>query len=398
MYKKTLRQYYILSCLFNTGGLQIICAIYVAFLMKNGLNLLQVNLVNAAYFLTMFICEIPTGAFADIFGRKKAFVTACAIMCGSMVVYGLSHTFTGFLIAEVMAAIGCTFRSGAFQAWMVDSLKHQGYTGELRPIFSRNSMICQIGSGVGAITGSYLYVVNPALPWLVGGASMALTTVVAFFIMKEDYFVKAAFSWKRGLVSMGDIARKSMRYGLDDKAVRFVLIVTGMQIFSVQALNMYWQPFFKGQGISEQHLGFIFVGVIAMMAMGAWLALHMDVNGKEKRMILMMQAIAGLLAMAAPLVPGALFMVAIYLLHELPRGACSPLMDSYLQKRIPSGERATITSFCAVAPHIGGAIGLVVSGVIAQCFGITVAWVISGMSLIVGAIVISRNGNGKSEE
>jgi sugar phosphate permease len=73
-------------------------------------------------------------------------------------------------------------------------------------------------------------------------------------------------------------------------------------------------------------------------------------------------------------------------------------MDSYLQKRIPSGERATITSFCAVAPHIGGAIGLVVSGVIAQCFGITVAWVISGMSLIVGAIVISRNGNGKSEE
>ena len=69
--RRLIRQYYTLSCLFNAGGLSIISAIYVSFLMKNGMSLLQVNLVNTAYFLTLFICEIPTGAFADIFGRKK---------------------------------------------------------------------------------------------------------------------------------------------------------------------------------------------------------------------------------------------------------------------------------------------------------------------------------------
>ena len=88
MQKRIISQYYILSCLFNAGGTQVISAIYVTFLIKNGLSLLEVNLVNMSFFLTLFICEIPTGAFADIFGRKKSFVLACVLMCLSMFVYG----------------------------------------------------------------------------------------------------------------------------------------------------------------------------------------------------------------------------------------------------------------------------------------------------------------------
>src|SRR6185369_4258736 len=124
MQRKIIRQYYVLSCLFNGGGMSIISAIYVTFLIHNGLNLFQVNLVNAIFFLTLFLCEIPTGAFADIFGRKTSFVAACGMLCASMFVYGSSHTFFGFVLAEMLGAVGTTFRSGAFQAWLVDSLKH----------------------------------------------------------------------------------------------------------------------------------------------------------------------------------------------------------------------------------------------------------------------------------
>jgi len=116
MQKKIIYQYYILSCLFSAAGTQIISAIYVTFLIKNGLNLLEVNLVNMTFFLTLFICEIPTGAFADIFGRKTSFVLACGLMGLSMFVYGASHTFVGFIIAEVIGGIAATFKSGAFQA------------------------------------------------------------------------------------------------------------------------------------------------------------------------------------------------------------------------------------------------------------------------------------------
>ncbi len=189
--------------------------------MKNGLNLLEVNLVNMVFFLTLFICEIPTGAFADIFGRKASFVLACALMCLSMFIYGSSHTFAGFVVAEVVAAIAATFKSGAFQAWLVDSLKHQGYEGEYHHIFGRESLIRQIGGGIGAIAGSYLAVVNPAFPWFLGGTMMGITAVLSYITMQEAYFKKVSFSWKQGLTSMKEVTTSSIRYGMTDKSVRF---------------------------------------------------------------------------------------------------------------------------------------------------------------------------------
>jgi MFS family permease len=395
--KKIIRQYYILSCLFNAGGMQVISAIYVTFLIHNGLNLLQVNLVNTTFFLTLFICEIPTGAFADIFGRKTSFVLACGLMSLSMFIYGMSHTFIGFVVAEIIAAVGATFKSGAFQAWLVDSLKHHGYEGEYNHIFGRENLIRQIGGGIGAVTGSYLAAHNPILPWFVGGSVMAITTLLAYTAMKEDYFMKGTFSWKRGLTSMRDIAVSSIRYGTKDKTVRFILIVTCVQIFSVQALNMYWQPFFRDHKVSEQHLGFLFIGMMVCLAAGAFIASRLRSKGKEKRMIMQSQICAGAIVIAAVLMPSLPLMILLFLLHEMPRGCWNPLLDSYLQKRIPSHERATIASFCAIAPHIGGAVGLVLSGLIAQFFGISAAWIVAGVSLIIGALLVARNGNGDSD-
>ncbi|MCX6716698.1 MAG: MFS transporter [Candidatus Taylorbacteria bacterium] len=366
--------------------------------MHNGLNLFQVNLVNAIYFLTLFLCEIPTGAFADIFGRKKSFVTACALMSISMFVYGSSHTFAGFVLAEIIAAVGSTFRSGAFQAWLVDSLKHFGHDGEdLNHIFGRENLIRQIGGAVGAVAGSYLAARNPALPWFAGGTVMALTTVFAFLIMKEEYFVRGVFSFKKGLHSMRNVALSSIRYGMDHKAVRFILIITCIQIFSIQALNMYWQVFFKNLKVSEEHLGFLYTGMMFAVALGAFVISKLKCKGREKKMIIQSQVLAGGLVIASTLIPGLPFIIILFMMHEMPRGSWSPLIDSYLQKRIPSEERATISSFCSIAPHIGGAIGLLFSGLIAQYFGVTASWIVAGASLIIGALLVARNGDHESD-
>jgi len=397
MQKRIIRQYYTLSFLFNAGGMSIISAVYVTFLIHHGLNLFEVNLVNASYFLTLFVCEIPTGAFADIFGRKTSFVAACGLLCISMFVYGNSHTFTGFTLAEVIAAIGMTFRSGAFQAWLVDSLKHHGYEGEYNRLFGRESLFRQIGGGIGAVAGSYLAARNPSLPWFVGGTCMAITTVYAYVVMKEEYFIHNKFSWKNGFYSMRDIAISSIRYGTEHKAVRFILIITAVQIFAVQALNMYWQPFFRNHKVNEQHLGFLFTGMMVALATGAFIISRLNCKGSEKKMIVRSQICAGLIVITAVLIPGVPLTIIFFLLHEIPRGCWQPLIDSYLQKRIPSHERASIASFCSIAPHIGGVVGLVISGLIAQFFGISVTWIISGLFLIGGAILVNKNGHADAD-
>ena len=393
MQKKIIRQYYTLSFLFNVAGMSVISATYVTYLLNNGLNLFQANMVNAIYFLTLFVFEIPTGAFADIFGRKTSFVTACGLLSASMFVYGCSHSFTGFLIAETIAAIGCTFRTGAFNSWLVDSLKHHGYSGDCRRYFARENMICQIGGAVGAIGGSYLAARSPSLPWFTGGFMLAITTVLAYAIMKEEYFVKSKFSWKSGFISMRDITRSSIQYGKKDKVVRFILITTGIQIFAVQALNMFWQPFFKSHGVKESGLGWIFAGVMLCVAIGSFIASMIKNGHNEKQMILWTQIITGTLILVTVSMSGLPALLTLFLLHEIPRGCCAPLIEGYLQKQIPSHERATISSFCKVSPHITGFIGLLISGLIAQKFGIPVAWTVSGIFLITCALLVARSSN-----
>lgn len=393
MQKKIIGQYIVLSALFSAGGLALHSAIYVSFLMKNNLNLFEVNMVNAFYFFTLFICEIPTGAFADIFGRKTSFVLACGLMSLSMFIYGASTTLSGFILAEVIGAVGSTFRSGAFQAWLVDSLKHEGYMGELTKVFARENFICQVGGGCGAIVGSYLYTYNPAWPWFCGGFGLLLVTILAQVIMKEEYFERHPISWKSGLASMKNTALTSIKYGMNDKAVRFILLITFMQIFAVQALNMYWQPFFKSHGVHESNFGFIFAGVMTSMAIGSLIMLRVNSAGKEKMLILKTQIITGIFVILTVVAFGLPIVLTLFLFHEMMRGMYPPLKDSYLQNRIPSSERATISSFCSIAPHIGGVFGLLISGAIAQSFGIATSWIISGIIFIVGALLVMKNSN-----
>ncbi len=392
MQRRIIRQYFLLSFLFSAGGMQIISAVYVTFLLKNGLNLFEVNLVNAVFFFTLFICEIPTGAFADIFGRKTAFVAACGMTALGMFVYGSSSSFVGFVCAEILCAIGATFRTGAFQAWLVDNLKHYGGRVSYRKIFARESLFNQVGGGLGAIAGSYIAVNHPAMPWFIGASFITAVMILAQMIMKEEYFVHSVFSWRAGLASMREVALTSIRYGANHKAVRFILIITFVQIYSVQALNMYWQPFFKSHGLKEAHFGFLMTGIMVSLALGAFLASRIKGSGKERPTIVKSQVFVGSMVILAALSAGLPLLVIFFLLHEVGRGFWGPMKDSYLHQRIPSHERATIVSFCAVAPHIGGAIGLVISGGIAQAFGISAAWVVGGTVFILGALLVGQNG------
>ena len=177
MNKRTIVQYLTLTSLssFSRGA---IAAVYVPFLLGSGLNLLEVNLVNLIYFSTLFICEIPTGAFADIFGRKASFVVSCLLTTVGGIMYASSKTFWGFASSEAVLAIGATFASGAFKAWLVDKLHHHGYTESLHKVFSKAQIFCLIAGIISAFIGSQLSDVRTWLPWVMSGLVMLITTLL----------------------------------------------------------------------------------------------------------------------------------------------------------------------------------------------------------------------------
>ena len=70
-----------------------------------------------------------------------------------------------------------------------------------------------------------------------------------------------------------------------------------------------------------------------------------------------------------------------------------PLMSGYLNDRIESSTRATVVSAVSVTKYLGAAVGLAVTGYIAQEWSISAAWIVSGLVVLVPIVWLKRNGH-----
>lgn len=382
MAQKAILHYYLLTIL-TRCGINMIAATYVMFLLSKGLNLFEVNLVNVVFFTTLFICEIPTGAFADVFGRKASFVLSCFIFSAGMVIYYFSNTFWEFIFAEALSAVGATFATGAFSSWLVDTLKHHNYEVSTKTIFAKGAQLRHGAGIVAALVGAYLYDISESLPWLVGGIIFAIAGVIAQVIMKEEYFVREKLSFLGGWSKLQDVVRTSLEYGVKTKNIRFImLLVLGLN-FATMAPNMQWQPYFKQWLPNQTALGLLWSGMALAMMLGAWLAPKLLKKvADERRALLYCHLITALCIIGtvmSGILPAAIIM---FYIHEVARGAFEPIKEAYLHDNIPSKARATIISFESIAHHSGGAIGLIASGALALYGSIQLAWIISGIVLL----------------
>jgi MFS family permease len=395
MVRRTILQYYVLSALFSCV-VGFTATTYVNFLISKGLNLFEVNLVNTIFFVTLFLCEIPTGAFADVFGRKASFVVSCFLWGVGNLVYVFSDSFWHFALAEAICAVGATFSSGAFQAWLVDEIKHHGYEGKLDTIFARASYLKTAVLTVAAMIGAYIGSYNLGYPWILNTTFGFIVMVIAMITIRESYFERKPFSFREGLRAMRDTAKASIRYATNDSNVRFVLVLVCVMIFGVQALNMQWAPFYTAH-VGQASLSWVWLGIAGFSMLGAWLAPWILKHTKsEKKALVASRLVSGAtlacLSFASPLAMS----LAIFFLHEMARGTLNPIKDAFLHDNIPSQERATIISFESMAHHIGGAIGLVASGAAALKLGIPTTWMLSGSILVLGTLLVAHNGKKNS--
>ena len=81
--KRQLGLLYISNFMFN---ISIAGAAWVLLLVSDGYSLVQVGLAETIFHVVSLIAEIPSGMFADIFGRKKSLILSCVMSMASALV------------------------------------------------------------------------------------------------------------------------------------------------------------------------------------------------------------------------------------------------------------------------------------------------------------------------
>ncbi|OGF25686.1 hypothetical protein A2303_06825 [Candidatus Falkowbacteria bacterium RIFOXYB2_FULL_47_14] len=393
--KKILAVYYGFEFIINLG-MSFFFSTYTVFLLFNGLNLWQVNLINASFMLSGALFEVPTGSIADNYGRKLSFVLSCFTAAGSMFIYYFSSTFTWFVIAEIIAALGMSFCSGAFDAWAIDSLDLCGESFCLNKLASDKEKIRNLSRIIGTVFGAYIGAINIALPWLVSGITILICGVLAIFLIDESYFQarKKADPERTGLKR---IIKDSCDFGLKNRSIFFLGLSAMAYSFTCMPFNMYWQPFFRdGFSVPVVALGWVHGASLIILYLGNEFAGRFGNKfKKEKYAIILGLVVFAVSAIAAALSPVLFAALIGFYGHEFARGFYAPIQNAYLNRRIPGRVRATVQSFVSMLEGVAAFLGLIASGWIAQNYGVPASWTVAGSFLLLSVLFLGSMKNGE---
>lgn len=383
--------FYVLSFL-STFGMGFVGATYATFLTSFGLDRFAMNTVNIFFMITLFCGELPTGAIADVFGRKTACILAFTIRATGMVIYGFSHSFWAFVLAEVIAGIGMTFENGALQAWAIDRLKHSDGEDTINVIYRRKAQLKLTGAIVGSMCGAVVGMAGLALPWFCGAGVLYAASIATVVLMREEYFEKKRYSFAEGLQAFRTTISNGLQFGFKSPVIQFLFIANAAFLFAVQAPNMFWQLYYKPFIAPHAHYqyGLIHGCALAGMFIGTMFAARVAARlGCEKKALLASFAFIGIWLAVAGALPIFAISFPAFILHEIGRGMFDPIKDKYLNDNIPSENRATLDSLQSTTRHIGSVAGLFVSGIVGTFISDGAAWIMSGAILIACAIVLS---------
>jgi MFS family permease len=383
------RRYYTVWGLYSFAG-GFLFGVYPIFLHSRGLDQFQINSVLATYFLVLFLTDVPTGAFADLLGRRRSYVLGASLRVIAFILYFVAHHYYVFLIAESIDGIGTTFGNGAIDAWGVDALDDAGYEGLKDRLFSRISQLTTLGFMGSAMIGAYVADLNIAWPWLLGAGGYVIAGVVGALLMHDERPRAVKTRVVEIPVQVAARITEGVRSGLSTPTV---MMLSAAGAITVAAWAPYWISwpimFNQSLAVGVWIIGWIYCGLSTARLIGAEVSARyiVDETQRAARVSMLVIAASAMLFLAGLFGGRPAVSLAMLFVMNLFTGAMMPLVQSWFNEQLESGNRATLLSFRSTFETMGGSIGLLFAGHIADTAGIPFEWQIAGLISLCAAPV-----------
>ncbi len=378
-----------------TLSASLIWGVNTLFLLGAGLNIFEVFIANAVFTGSMALFEIPTGVLADTNGRRMSFLLSVVIVAlGTLGYVGVAVINGGlglFCLMSVVLGLGYTFYSGAVEAWLVDALNSVGYEGNMDQVFAHNGIVSGAAMLIGAIAGGFLGNFDLTWPFLARAALLAIVFVIAFFSMRDIGFSPRALKLADLPLEMGQVARAGLTYGWNKPSVRLMMIMSFLQMGFLSWGFYAWQPYFLDLLGREAVwvAGFVSAAIsLAMIAGNTLVEWFTRFCGKRTTLFIGALIIQAVTILGVGFANSFWLAVIFFLLAIGSTGVMGPVKQAYLNKVIPSEQRATVISFDSLVGSIGGVAGQSGLGYLAQERSIASGYILGGFITLIGFPVL----------
>ena len=157
------RQFYQFCAYGFLKNLRFFDPFLLLFFLSKGFDYFDIGILYAIREIGFVLTEIPSGIFADAFGRKKSLIISYFAYLTSFVVFYFSHSFGIVAVAMLLFSFGESFRSGTHKALIFAYLEHKNWISHKADYYGNTRACSQLGSALSAALAAAIVILNANL-------------------------------------------------------------------------------------------------------------------------------------------------------------------------------------------------------------------------------------------
>lgn len=307
----------------------------------------QIGVLDGLVFGVGLLAELPSGALADLLGRKRQLQIGLLMMSAGFLVQGFANEYIHILLGMLLFTVGMALVSGSDDALVYDSLDAEGKSGMWQKIIARKFQIMHAVTILSFLVGGVLYVVQFRLPFILAGVGVFVGFLVASSF-KEIRVISEKLSISTYVQQNIDgmkhlLKRKMWLYAFMALVVLGIGYAFDLGVIKPLVLDSFgfkanWQAVING-----------IAGIAAILALTQLDRLRKIFGEKRGLVILALIMGAGFLVASFPIGKlGLLAFLAIFVVNSL----VEPWLNDIVQHEVPSSHRATALSTLALLQKI----------------------------------------------
>jgi MFS family permease len=356
--------------------------VFMVMFLDYGITVEEFALLNAIWAAAIVLLEVPSGALADLIGRRRLVVAGAALMVVEMLLLVVVPVPSAWVLPalaanRIVSGAAEAFISGADEALAFESLAACGRTGEWPRVLERLLRASGIVTIIGMVTGSLVYdpgMLNTIVSrvGLAGGftrhdtfrlpiwltLASALGAFAAAMAMREPPRVAPAgrHAEAPGLAAAFRQTAATGRWILTQPLVLLVIVAGVLIDLPIRQVLVVSSEIYTEIGIPTLAFGLMSAAsaLLGLAVASPLRRLALNASARANCLVLAACTIVGLVGISAfiPLV-GVAFMI---LLSTVLRMVVF-LQSHYLNQLVDSGRRATVLSFRGLAVNVGYGLG-----------------------------------------
>lgn len=342
-----------------------------------------VGLIESLGIIIAVFLEVPTGAFADIFGRRISTVIGKAGTAMSAFLIAGAGNGASLVAGIMLWNVFNTFVNGANTALVYDHLKSKGREKDYARVSSTSMAISRVGIILASFMGGFLFNVWKPLPYVMFGVTTAVEAML-WFLMKEPKLDSQRFSWQGYKKTMTD-GFGAVSHSPKVRLASFIFVVSFSYAFLFREYLNYSYALDLGLGAGAQSVLFGVTGILKTIAVIlAGLVVGKMAKNKVIYLYLFLFALILLPSWWAGLVGG----IIIIALSEFICATAPVISNTYMHEELGSEVRATAMSFVGMFSSLVYALALWVGMYFIGIYKSPVVFTVSGGLLLLIAVYI----------